>query len=93
MWQDLIGKIGMLAGASGSPTIPAGVSIISIAAHASAGGASISFGGATIPIVSGAPPLVLQFRHLLWTAAAVGTLTFTGTDSYLVEYVRQAHAS
>jgi len=44
-------------------------------------------GGPAIPIINGAPSLILQNYHTLQKvdASNTGTIVFTGTDSYYVQ--------
>lgn len=97
MWQHLCGTAAYKAGTSGTVTLPSGAILIAIVAHASTGGATVSiFGGDNIPIVNGAPPFVLDFKHTLFQASGSSTaaqIVMTSTDSYMIHYVRQGNAS
>jgi hypothetical protein len=91
---SLIGKWGYKAGTSGTPTIPAGAQILRVVAHASAGGASFKMRDASgsygndVPVVNGAPPTNMAFRHLNFVSpSTTDPIVFTGTDQYLVEYI------
>jgi hypothetical protein len=78
------------AGASGTPPIPGGARVLTIVAHASGSGASVTInGGDAIPIVAGAAPTKITFKHQLLIAQANG-LVFTGTDQYYVEFLKPA---
>jgi hypothetical protein len=90
MWTSLTGwKVGQLAGANGTATLPAGAVIVLVIAHASAGGATCSIlGGPNVTVVSGAQPLYIQNYHALMQANSVSsTIVFTGTDMYYVQFV------
>jgi hypothetical protein len=83
-----LGTWGYVAGASGTASVPVGSKVVKIATHASSGGATLAInGGDAIPVISGAPPLVLDFHHDLLIAKANG-FVFTSTDSYLVEFIK-----
>lgn len=94
----LVGTWGYAAGTTGTVTVPKGARVVSIAVHSSAGsGSLVIFNGATIPVVNGAPPLVLSFLHGLLqsgndtTTAGSQDLVFANTDSYFVEYVKSGN--
>ena len=94
MLVTLIGTPSQFAGASGTVTLPAGAFVTHIVAHASAGGATLSIlGGPNIPIVNGAPPLVLQFLDdaMQGNATNGSQIVFTGTDSYWVRAFQARH--
>jgi hypothetical protein len=89
MWQ-LPGETYYAAGASGTVTIPAGMQLLQVHAHATSAGTVVIFGGASIPIPAGAG-WGWQIQHLNWVSGSARfsnalTLVFTGTDAYFVEY-------
>ena len=92
---NLIGTPGYMAGASGTVTLPADAMILQIISHSSAAGGSFSiFGGPAIPVVNGAPSLIIDFKHRLYSSSGSGTsaqIVFTNTDQYFVHWVRQAN--
>ena len=95
-WHTLIGTPGYTAGASGTVTLPPNAVLLAITAHASVGAATATiFGGDAIPIVNGAPPWCVDFKHALFAAstAASRAIVFTNTDSYFVHYVTLGNAS
>lgn len=89
MDASLAGKWVYKAGTVGTVTVPIGAAILQLRAHAS-GAATVSiFGGDAVPIISGESAFILRFSHLLATSSnASQAIVFTGTDSYLVEYVQ-----
>jgi hypothetical protein len=94
MWQELNGKVFQYAGtAAGTVTIDAGVALHQIIAHATTtNGTIVIFGGPTITVIAGAPPLVIQFMHTLVRAtSAAATVVFggAGLDSYFIHGVRE----
>jgi len=90
MWHELIGTPGYTAGSAGTVTVPAGAVVTHIIAHASAGGATVTvFDGAAIPVINGAPPMLIPFLSDSWQAnSASAAIVFTGTDSYAVFWVK-----
>lgn len=80
MWAELRGKWGYVAGAAGTPVLPAGAQVIRIIAHGTAGTLTINAGD-SIPVVGS---FAVDLKHLLLVKPA---LIFTSTDSYYVEYV------
>jgi hypothetical protein len=103
MWRSLVGTLGSSGGTSGTVTVPAGAIITMLHAHASSGGASVTLptpisGAAsqTVPVPSGtwwAP----QWLHTLFvsgnnaTTSGSQNITFSGTDSYYVEWVKSGN--
>jgi hypothetical protein len=88
VWHNLNGTLAQAAGTSGTVTLRAGSIVLLVIAHASAGSATVSIlGGAAIPIVNGAAPIVIQNWHTLLKvdASNTGTIVFTNTDSYYVQ--------
>jgi len=88
MWHTLNGTLATFGGTSGTVTLRAGSVLIQVMVHASVAGASVSIlGGPAIPIINGAPSLILQNYHTLQKvdASNTGTIVFTGTDSYYVQ--------
>ena len=92
---NLIGTPGYAAGVSGTVTLPNDAMVLQIITHASAAGGSFAiFGNAAIPIVNGAPSLILSFGHRLYSASGTGPgaqVVFTNTDQYFVHWVRAAN--
>jgi len=92
---NLIGTPGYAAGVSGTVTLPNDAMILQIICHSSAAGGSFAiFGNAAIPVVNGAPSLILSFGHRLYSSSGSGAaaqVVFTNTDQYLVHYVRAAN--
>jgi hypothetical protein len=89
MWQDVRSQVKRLAGSSGAVSIPLGSHVLSISAHSTAGGSVAIWDGAggvaTIPIPANTW-FVYDPKHLCTTAnTGSATITFTTTDSYLVE--------
>lgn len=77
----LSGSWGYHAGVSGTVNITGRV--LGVAAHAAAGGATVSInGGDTIPVPTGAGIALTPVGTLI-----APTIVFTGTDSYMVETV------
>lgn len=70
------------SGVSGSVTIPTGGRVIGIAAHATTAGSFTINGGNSIPVPANVGVDVAPRGNL-----TAPTLVFTGTDSYLVEFV------
>jgi len=92
MWDEIRGQVKRWAGASGTVTLPPNAIIISIIAHASAGGASCAFndgagGTATVPVPNGAWFAYDPKHKNNAVNATSNTIVFTATDSYLVEAV------
>jgi len=92
---NLIGTPGYMAGTSGTVTLPNDAMILQIITHSSAAGGSFAiFGGAAIPVVNGAPSLILSFNHRLYSSSGTGAgaqVVFFNTDQYFLHYVRQAN--
>lgn len=92
---NLIGTPGYAAGTSGTVTLPNDAMILQIITHSSAAGGSFAiFGGAAIPVVNGAPSLILSFGHRLYSSSGSGPaaqVVFVNTDQYLVHWVRAAN--
>lgn len=91
MWIDLNGPIKRVAGASGAPTFANGCKILSIVAHATSAGtvafpSGIGSGTITVPVPAGTW-YVYDPKHLGCIIPAGGTITFSSTDSYVVEYM------
>ncbi len=93
MWADLKGSIKRVAGASGAVTIPLNAKIISMTVHATTAGSVAMWdqagGTCTIPIPA-ATWWIYQPLHLNTTPPNAGgnqLITFTGTDSYFIEYM------
>jgi hypothetical protein len=92
-WHGLVGTPGYAAGAAGTVVVPVGAVVIAIIAHATSAGSFTLFGGASVPVPAGSQ-ISLDFKHALFQSqGAGGSIVFTGTDSYLVHYVRQGHAT
>lgn len=95
-WGDLVGvpKYGSPAGGNGTVTVDPGGILHMLIVHSTAGGTVTIFGGATIPVVAGANPTVIQFLHLDYVAtAAANTIVGTGTDMLFVHWIRPGHAA
>ena len=97
MWIELRSPVFRNGGTSGTVTLPPGSAILSIIAHASAGGATCAFrdgkgGTVTVPVPNGAW-FVYDPKHLNdVTGPSDGAIVFTGTDSYFVEYTNPGGA-
>jgi hypothetical protein len=89
VWNELSGKWSYQTGTAGPVTIPAGNMVVRIIVSATAGSATVSIlGGGNIPVIANAPPMVIDFQHLLVQAnRAQNTIVFTNTASYYVEQV------
>ena len=91
-WLDLNGPVKRIAGTVGTQTLANGGKILRIWAHASGAGASVAFpsgigsGTVTVAVANGAT-FWYEPLHLGCVVPAGGTLTFTSTDSFLVEYM------
>lgn len=83
-----VGTWAYASGANGSISLPKGARILQLVARSAAGGSVSIFGGSAIPLIAGAPPLVLRFDHDLATNPLSQALVFTTTDSYFVEYLK-----
>ena len=92
-WQDLVGVPGYAAGTAGTATIPSGAFLHLIIVHATSAGSFTIFGGASVPVIAGAAPLLIPFEHTLWqsNSSNSGQIVFTGTDHYFVHWVRQGN--
>lgn len=92
---NLIGTPGYAAGVSGTVTLPADAMVLQIISHSSVAGGTVAIlGGAAIPVISGAPSLIIDFKHRLYSASGSGAsaqIVFTNTDQYFVHWVRQAN--
>ena len=88
-WHSLIGTPALLAGSAGVVTVPQSGIVVSIVANATSAGSMVMFGQPSVTIPAGTQ-LSLDFKHALWAATATngGTITFTGTSSYVVHYVQ-----
>ena len=72
---NLIGTPGYAAGVSGTVTLPADAMVLQIISHSSAAGGSFSiFGGPAIPVVNGAPSMIIDFKHRLYSSRATNGL-------------------
>jgi hypothetical protein len=97
MWIDIRTPVFRDGGASGTVILPPGSIILSIIAHASAGGATCAFvdgknGTVTVPVPNGAW-FAYDPKHLnTKIGPSDGAIVFTGTDSYLVEYTNPGGA-
>jgi len=94
MWHTLSGILAQYAGTSGTVTLRPGAVVLLVVAHASSVNATVSIlGGASIPVVNGAPPLVIPMLHTLLKVDSgnAGTIVFTSTDSYYVQAVTEGH--
>jgi hypothetical protein len=91
-WHGLVGIAGYAAGASGSVTLPVGVVVLQILAHATTAGTITIFGGPSIPVIAGTQFSLDCKDTLLQSTGTGGVIVFTGTDSYFVRYVRQGNA-
>lgn len=95
MWNEIKTPIKRVAGSSGAVTIPLGAKIISMTVHATTAGTVAMWdqggGVCTVPIPA-ATWWIYQPLHLNTTATNAGnqTVTFTGTDSYFIEYTGSA---
>ena len=90
MWGDIKTPIKRVAGASGPVAIPVGAKILSMTVHATTAGTVAMWdqigGVATIPIPA-ATWWIYQPLHLNCSAnVGNNVITFTGTDSYFIEY-------
>lgn len=91
MWT-LTGRVQYFAGTSGTRTLPKGVQLLQVHAHATSAGSVAIFGGDTITIPAGVG-WGWQIQHLAWIAGSQGNptagscdLVFTGTDAYFIEF-------
>lgn len=94
-WHALVGTFGQLAGTSGTVTLPAGACALLISAHASANGAYFTiFGGPQVPVINGAATIIYEFTHTLVqaTSSNSGTIVFSGTDHYYIQYFKPGNA-
>lgn len=87
--MQVFGNWAYAAGTSGTVTLPEGATVLQIAAHSTAGGTVVIFGGATITITA-----TFDFvRHpvepsmMVARTGSADEIVFTGTTSYYVEYV------
>lgn len=79
-----VGAWSYRAGSSGSVNVPAGARVIGVAAIATSAGASMSIGGGdAVPIPQNFGPDLTPKGNLVGPV----TITFTGTASYIVEWV------
>lgn len=76
------GKWGYKAGVSGTPTLPSGVRVIGIAAHATTAGSFAINSGDSIPVPANSAISIAPNGTLVSPS-----ITFSGTDSYFVEYL------
>lgn len=94
-WQGLVGTFGQMAGTAGTATLPAGASLILLSVHSSVANATFQIfpQGPAVAVINGAAPLVYEFPHLLIQANSVngGTITFTNTDHYYIQFFRAGH--
>lgn len=89
--SGVVGTWRYAAGTAATVTLPTGATVKTIACHSSGAASVAIFGGTAIPVISGAPPLVLKFDHDQCCAGQNQggglTIVFTGTDSYYVETI------
>ena len=90
MWNTINGPIKRIAGAAGTITLSNGGKILSIIAHATSAG-TVAFpdgmgGTLSIPVPAGTW-FAYDPKHLGCAIKAGGTIVFTSTDSFLVEFM------
>lgn len=90
MWNDLGGVVRRSAGTAGTLTLSNGGKITFLYVHGtSAGTVAIpnGMGGTTSITVIAGTSITWNVMHLNMIVAAGSAITFTGTDSYIVEWM------
>ena len=78
---NVTGTWNYIAGVSGTVSVPSGMRVIGITAHASVSGASLTInGGNSFPIISGCAIAISPAGNVI-----APTIVFTNTDAYFIE--------
>ncbi len=90
MWNELGGSVKRLAGTSGNFLLPNGGKITFLYVHATSA-ATVAIpngsGGTTSVTVIAGTSITWNVMHLNFILAAGSQITFTSTDSYVVEWM------
>lgn len=88
MWFGIKGTDNRQTGTAGTVTLPVGAYVLQIHANQGAGGGTVQIFGDPVTLPANSGWWGIQFNHaLVLSTNASQTIVFTGTSSYLVEYV------
>jgi hypothetical protein len=98
MWHAIPGRVRYFTGTSGTVTFASGARILQIHALAGSGAGSVQIptvdetglGSVTIPLPGSSGWWGIQENHVNHEVPVGASIVFTGTASYLVEYLRPA---